>query len=478
MSINSLISRLIWAEEIRQHPSPAVQKLLLTTIASLPIQPWFAKMTLPMRKCILLSLMFLIGEDWAEAQKSMANHDESQVAPYTLPALLATRDGKKITSAEEWTTLRRPEVLALFQEHVYGRTPGNWGKVSFEMIEVKKAALEGKATRKLIHISLPEHPTWQGMDVMLYIPNGQDHPIPCFVGPSFGGNHAVSTEKDVPLSTRWMRPNKEKFIVDNRATEQSRGNESSRWPLETIVSQGFAVATYYYGDIEPDHADGWKDGLRAVLSKDKAKTEWKNGDWGAIGAWSWGLSRIADYLETDTDIDAGKLAVIGHSRLGKTSLWTGAQDQRFGIVISNDSGEGGAALMRRNYGETTAIITKAFPHWFTPTYAGYSNNEAACPVDQHMLIALAAPRPIYIASAVEDQWADPKGEFLSGLNAELAYTLFGKKGYGVKEPPAVDTPVGDTIRYHMRTGKHDVTDYDWEQYLKFAKRHFSPSSAK
>lgn len=426
-----------------------------------------------MRKSILLSLMLLIGEDWAEAQKSKANYDESQVGTYTLPELLVTQDGQKITSAEGWTSQRRPEVLALFQEHVYGRTPADWGKVNFETREVKKDALGGKATRKLIHISLADHPDWKGMDVMLYLPNGLGHPAPCFVGPSFGGNHAVSTEKDVPLSTRWMRPNKEKFIVDNRATEQSRGNESSRWPLEMIVSQGFAIATYYYGDVEGDHAEGWKDGLRAVLSKDGANTEWKNGDWAAIGAWAWGLSRIADYLETDSDIDAKKLASIGHSRLGKTSLWAGAQDTRFGIVISNNSGEGGAATMRRNYGETTAIITKSFPHWFTKTYTSYSDNAAACPVDQHMLIALAAPRAVYIASAEDDQWADPKGEFLSGLNAGPVFELFGKKGVGVSEHPALNTPVGDAIGYHVRTGKHDVTDYDWEQYLKFAKRHFS-----
>lgn len=416
--------------------------------------------------------MILSGEDWAEAQQKTVNYDESKIAPYTLPELLVTQAGKKVTSAEQWTEERRPEVLALFQQHVFGRTPGNWGKVSFETKEVKKDALGGKATRKLIHIALPEHPAWPGMEVMLYLPNAAKGPVPCFVGPSFGGNHAVSTETDVPISTRWMRPSKEKGIVDNRATEASRGNESSRWPLDLILDQGFAVATYYYGDIEPDHADGWKEGLRAALSKDGAQTVWTQGDWGAIGAWSWGLSRIADYLETDAAIDAQKLAVVGHSRLGKTALWTGAQDARFGVVVSNNSGEGGAAIMRRNIGETTAIITKAFPHWFTPTYATYANNEPACPIDHHMLIALAAPRPIYIASATEDTWADPKGEFLSGLNAEPVYGLFGLKGYGVKEQPAPDHPVGDAIAYHLRTGKHDITAYDWEQYLAFAKRHF------
>jgi hypothetical protein len=417
-----------------------------------------------------MTTALLLGEDFAEAQQKTANYDESKIVPYSLPELLRTADGKPVTTADEWTGLRRPEVLALFEQHVYGRTPApaTWGRVDFKVTEVKRDALGGKATRKFIHISLPEHPTWKGMEVMLYTPNGLGKPAPCFVGPSFGGNHAVSLEKDVPLSTRWMRPNKENSIVDNRATEASRGNEASRWPLETIIAQGCAVATYYYGDIEPDHADGWKEGLRAVLSKDGAATEWKEGHWGAIGAWAWGLSRIADYLESDAEVNAKQLAVIGHSRLGKTSLWAGAQDQRFGVVISNNSGEGGAAIMRRNFGETTAIITKAFPHWFTKTYA---SNAAACPIDHHMLIALAAPRSVYIASAVEDQWADPKGEFLSGLNAEPVYALFGRKGYGVTEHPAIDSPVGDAIAYHMRTGKHDVTNYDWEQYLKFVKRH-------
>ncbi len=422
---------------------------------------------------VLITTTLFHSAGFVEAQQKTANYDEAKIAPYTLPDLLKTSDGKAVKAADEWTKLRRPEVLALFEQHVFGRTPApaTWGKVEFKVTQVKKDALGGKATRKFIHISLPEHPAWQGMDVMLYTPNGLGKPAPCFVGPSFGGNHAVSLEKDVPLSTRWMRPNKEKSIIDNRATEASRGNEASRWPLEMIIDQGFAVATYYYGDIEPDHADGWKEGLRAVLSKDGASTEWKDGQWGAIGAWAWGLSRIADYLETDADVNAKQLAVIGHSRLGKTSLWAGAQDTRFGVVISNNSGEGGAALMRRNIGETTAIITKAFPHWFTRTYTSYAGNESACPIDKHMLIALAAPRPVYIASAVEDTWADPKGEFLSGLHAEPAFALFGKKGYGVTAQPAIDSPVGDAIAYHIRTGKHDVTDYDWTQYLKFAKRH-------
>ena len=399
---------------------------------------------------------------------SEANFDEAKVGPITLPLLLTAVDGTKITTAEQWTAKRRPEVMELFREHVYGHTPPMPGDVKMEVTATKADALDGLATRKFVHISLAQHPQWQGMDVMLYIPNGLGNPAPVFCGLSFGGNHAVSKEADIPLSTRWMRESKEKGIVDHHATEATRGTESSRWPLEMILKQGFAVATCYYGDIEPDHAEGWKDGLRAALSPEGANTQWKANDWGAIGAWSWGLSRMLDYCETDKAIDAKRATVIGHSRLGKTSLWAGAQDERFGLVISNCSGEGGAALSRRNFGETTKVITKSFPHWFCANYTKYADDANANPVDQHMLIALMAPRHVYIASAEKDTWADPKGEFLSGKNVGIVYSLFGETGVGVDEWPAVNHPVGDFVRYHIRTGIHDVTDYDWEQYLKLA----------
>jgi hypothetical protein len=428
---------------------------------------WFA-MKIPLALTFLITSVCL-------AQKTPVNYDEAKVGEVVLPEVLAS-----ISTAEQWLDVRRPEVLQLFQDHVYGRIQPKPADLKFEVTAVKPDALGGAATRKLVHVSLTKHPAWKGMDVMLLVPNQRKGKAPVFVGLSFNGNHAVSTESDIPISTRWMRPNakNEKAVVDNRATEAARGVEASRWPLEMIVGRGFAVATAYYGDIEPDHADGWKDGVRAALSAEGAETVWKDGDWGAIGAWSWGLSRILDYLETDADIDASKAAVIGHSRLGKTSLWAGASDPRFGVVISNNSGEGGASLMRRNIGETTEVITRAFPHWFTSKYKSYAHDVNACPVDQHMLIALMAPRPVYIASAAKDDWADQKGEFLSGKHAESVYALFGKKGLGVAEPPPIDSPVGDAIAYHNRTGVHDVTDYDWLQYLKFASRHFGVSSAR
>jgi hypothetical protein len=410
----------------------------------------------------------------AAAQQKPVNYDEAAIPPYKLPELLKTQAGGTVRTSTDWSLLRRPEVLELFEAHVFGKTPAPtlWGKVVFETLSTSDTALGGIAVRKVVRISLPAHPQWKGIEMMLHLPKGASKPVPCFVGASFGGNEAVTPDTDLPLSTSWMRPGKDTGVVDNRSTERTRGTERERWQLELAMRAGFAVATYYYGEVEPDRPDGWKEGLRAILSKDGPSTEWKDGDWGAIGAWAWGLSRIADYLQTDDAVDGKKLAVIGHSRLGKTSLWAGAQDARFGVVISNNSGEGGAALMRRNIGETTAVITKSFPHWFTKTYSSYANNEAACPVDSHMLVSLSAPRAIYIASADEDRWADPKGEFLAGLLAQPVFDLFGKKGYGVPEPPGTNSPVGETVRYHLRAGKHDVTRYDWEQYLPFAKRAF------
>jgi hypothetical protein len=409
------------------------------------------------------------------AQPPPANYEESRIGPLSLPDPLVFNDGSRVTSSTEWNQKRRPEILRLFEDHVYGRTPADWGPLRFTVENVREDALDNTATRKLVRVSLEKHPAWKGMQILLYVPKKHADKVPCFVGLNFRANHGVSRETDIPVNPQWLEDSKLKTAPNTPPVdpESTRGLEHSRWLPEKIIAQGCALATAYYGDLEPDHPTGWKSGVRGALSPEGKETEWKPNQWGAIGAWAWGLSRILDYLQTDPHIDSGRCAVIGHSRLGKTALWAGARDERFSVVISNNSGEGGASLMRRNYGETVAVITTRFPHWFAPRFSTYSENENACPVDQHLLVALAAPRPVAIGSAVDDRWADPKGEFLAGWNAGPVYELFGKRGLPDPDPPKVGQSVGDHIGYHLRSGAHDINEEDWRVYMRFCKHHWN-----
>jgi (4-O-methyl)-D-glucuronate---lignin esterase len=410
------------------------------------------------------------------AQPKGYNYDESKVPTFTLPDPLLLSNGQRVVDAKTWQERRRPEILKLFEEQVYGRSPQPRDDMSFEVVSVDKNALAGKAIRKEVTVYFSADKAGPQMNVLIYLPANAKSPVPTFVAYNFSGNHTIHADPAITLSKSWMRKNDAKGVKDHRATEASRGASASRWAVDKILGRGYGLATIYYGDVDPDFDDDFQNGVHPLFNKPGQKKPAAD-EWGSIAAWAWGLSRAVDYFEIDDDVDHEHVAVMGHSRLGKTSLWAGATDERFGIVISNDSGCGGAALSRRRFGETVARINNSFPHWFCDNFVKYNDNENALPVDQHMLIALIAPRPVYIASAEDDEWADPRGEFLSGFYADPVYRLLGTSGIGTAyrdngEMPKVDQPVMNTIGYHIRSGKHNVTDFDWTAYLDFADKHW------
>jgi hypothetical protein len=420
---------------------------------------------IPLKNPLLTVLVLSLCSSSLLAQKT--NYDESKVPEYTLPDPLQLADGSQVKDAAAWRVKRRPQIVELFERQMYGRAPGRPPLLAFEVkSEVK--VLGGKAIRREIVIRCGNGEKRIELNLLVYSPAGAKSPVPAFVGLNFNGNHSIQPDPEITLSKAWMR--NKGGNKNHKATEAARGKSSSRWPVELVIGRGCALATMYYGDIDPDFHDGFKNGVHPLFYKDGQKKPAAD-EWGSIAAWGWGLSRILDYFETDSRVDAKRVIVVGHSRLGKTSLWAGARDERFAMVVSNDSGCGGAALSRRCFGETVARINKSFPHWFCGNFKAFDNKEGQLPLDQHMLVALVAPRPVLVCSAEGDRWADPKGEFTSARHADAVYRLLGTDGIAAKEMPGTNTLLKSRIGYHVRPGRHDMKVADWKVYLEFADHH-------
>ncbi len=357
-----------------------------------------------------------------------------------LPALLASSSGKPVATAQDWHQLRRPELLELFRSNVYGRAPiGRPADQCFHVVEHDATAMDGTATRKQIEIR--------------------------FTGP--GGSGCIRLLAFIP---HVQKPAPGFLLICNRETDNidpTRSNRKPFWPAEELVARGYAALVFDVNDCDPDRDDHFKNGVHGIY--DQPGSPRTTDAWATIAAWAWGASRVMDYVVTDKDLAADRIAVIGHSRGGKAALWAGAQDERFAMVVSNESGCTGAALARGMTGETLRMINTSFPHWFCTTYKSYIDRPEALPLDQHMLLALIAPRLLYVGSASEDAHADPASEFRSCVAASPAFALLGTTGVAMTTMPPVDQPShAGGIGYHVRTGTHDLTLADWNWYLDFA----------
>jgi hypothetical protein len=376
----------------------------------------------------------------AAQQQPGFNYDESRVPAYTLPDPLKGK-GAAVTTAAQWPA-RPAEILNLFRDTVYGRSPGRPEHLDFTVIQEDPRAMDGQATLKRVTIASRQGPRSHHFELLLFVPNARAGRVPVFL------------------------------LINNRAasnTDPTRKEKSGFWPAEQLVARGYGIAAIQYGQLAPDNKDTYREGAMTLFGD--ATQQSPRYSWGAIAAWAWGASRAMDYLATDARIDAAHVAVVGHSRGGKAALWAGAEDERFAMVVSNESGEGGAALSRRMFGETVERINTSFPHWFTATYKTFNGREAELPLDQHMLLALSAPRALYVASADEDLWSDPRGEFLSLAASSPVFALWGDAPIRPEQMPPLDTPlIAGRRAYHVRTGVHNLTPYDWDRFADFADR--------
>jgi hypothetical protein len=396
------------------------------------------------------------------------NYDEAKVGTYLLTDPLVMSDGQPVKDAKTWYKKRRPEIEQIFETQQYGRDPGRPADESFEVTEEGTPALDGKAIRKQVTISFSKDPSWPKLHLLIYLPPSAHKPVPMFFTINFGAIQNAVDDPGIAPQMVWDPKTNTKVIPP-------KGRGFGHIEIAPLLDAGFGVATYYYGEIDPDYANGFSDGIRAHYLK-PGQTDRAPDDWGTIAAWAWGMSRVQDYFETDPAIDAKRVVIHGVSRLGKTVMWAGAHDTRFAVVIASCSGEGGAALSHRDYGETIAHLTapSRFPYQFAPNYAKWGGFPDKAPMDANLLVALIAPRPLLLQTGSTDFWSDPKGEFLAAVAAGPVYKLLGKVPLDTDVWPAAKTPILHDLAYYMHDGPHGMVPTDWDIYVQFLKMHLHP----
>jgi hypothetical protein len=419
--------------------------------------------------CSLFVLMLFITNATCQNKPEMVagipiNYDEAKVAPYALPDPLVLQNGKLVSDAKTWYKKRRNEIFGLFEREQFGKSPDR-KNISFKVFETGTPVFDGKAIRKQVTIYFTNDTSNCKADLLVYLPAQIKEPSPLLLQISFSPNCLAVDDPGVKCGTMWNR--------EGKRVSASEGRRFGSFDVEKFISNGIGFATIYYGDIEPDFANGIEYGIRGHFLK-PGTTYPASDEWGAISAWSWGLSCAMDYLETDRDVDPKKVALYGVSRLGKTVLWAGASDQRFGMVIASCSGEGGVAISRRQYGETIKhmIDSTRYFYQFAGNRAKYGDYPNTCPVDAHLLVSLMAPRPLLLQTGDTDKWSDPKGEFVAAVAAEPVYNLLGKKALETDTWPAAGTPVLNDLGYFMHAGGHGSLPADFDIFLDFIKKHF------
>ncbi|MBI4892704.1 MAG: acetylxylan esterase [Acidobacteria bacterium] len=404
------------------------------------------------------------------------NYREAKAGTYALPEALKLNSGKPVKDAKTWTKVRRPEVIRLIEENWFGHAPGRPKEMSFEVTDAGTPAYGGKALRRQVTIRFTKDGRGPSMDLLLHLPANAQGRVPVLLNMSFFANNLAVTDSGVKVGRRWDRNTKTQVPAEPPPPPAAGAPARPRFPgfpVEQFLAAGIGVATFNKDDLAPDFPGSEAMGVKGLYLK-AGQAKPGDGEWGAIAAWAWGASRALDYLQTDRGVDAKRVAIHGVSRLGKTALWAGASDERLAMVIASCSGEGGAAIARRNYGETLAHMAEPtrFPYQFAANYAKFSGKVNEWPVDANLLLAAIAPRPLLLQTGSTDKWSDPYGEFLAAVAAGPVYELLGKQALGTTKFPAAGEPILHDLGYSMHDGGHGTVPADFGIYIRFMRQHF------